>query len=64
MVEFDVDFCRLCPRRSSCHYRGCIFDGKKEDLSRDEQFHVILCECIANNHEVLEALNTGSKKVR
>lgn len=64
MVQFDVDFCRLCPRRDSCHYKGCIFDEKKKDLKGDEKAYFILCEIIERDHAILEGLNAGSKKKR
>lgn len=55
-VNFNVSFCSLCPRRSSCHYRGCIFDGEYIDLSDDEQMHFIMCEIIERDREILERL--------
>jgi hypothetical protein len=25
--KFNVDFCPKCPRRATCHFRGCILDS-------------------------------------
>ena len=35
--KFDVNFCPICPRRSSCHYRGCIIDERNLKRLRDEK---------------------------